>query len=85
MCILSATLDVTLKFAKRVWVNYLGQIVEYIKAMSKTRLSRRVARAVGIDHSDIKYDTTCINMVPGGLPISLVGEICHGKLDTHTK
>ena len=53
--------------------------------MSKTRLSRRAARAVDIDHSDIKYDTTCTNIVPGGLPLTLACEICHGKLDIHTK
>ena len=53
--------------------------------MSKTRLSRRAARAVDIDHSDIKYDTTCINIVPGGLPLTLACELCHGKLDIHTK
>ena len=53
--------------------------------MSKTRLSRRAARAVDIDHGDIKYDTTCTNIVPGGLPLTLACEICHGKLDIHTK
>ena len=38
-----------------------------------------------LDLSDIKYDTTCINIVPGGLPLSIACEVCHPKLDIHTK
>ena len=52
--------------------------------MSKTRRSVR-SRAIDLDLSDINYDTTCIDIVPGGLPLSIACEICHPKLDIHTK
>ena len=52
--------------------------------MSKTRKSSR-RRLVHIDLSDIRLDTTCINLVPGGLPLSTACEICKPKLDIHTK
>ena len=53
--------------------------------MKRSRATRRSARAIDLNHSDIKYDTTCIDIVPGDFPLSLACEICHGKLDIHTK
>ena len=52
--------------------------------MSKTRKSSR-RRSIHIDLSDIRLDTTCVNIVPGGLPLSTACEICKPKLDIHTK
>ena len=53
--------------------------------MSKRRRLSRSSRAMDLDLSDIKYDTTCINIVPGGLPLSIACEVCHPKFDIHTK
>ena len=51
--------------------------------MSKRRSSRR--KAVDIDLSGIKYDSTCVDITPGGLPLSLACDICKSKLDIFTK
>ena len=51
--------------------------------MSKRRSSIR--KAEDIDLSGIKYDSTCVNITPGGLPLSLACDICKPKLDIHTK
>ena len=53
--------------------------------MKRSRPTRRSTRAIDINHSDIKHDTTCINIVPGGLPLTMACEICHNTLDIHTK
>ena len=53
--------------------------------MKRSRPTRRAARAIDIDLSDIRHDTTCINIVPGGLPLSIACEVYHPKLDIHTK
>ena len=52
--------------------------------MSKTRKSSR-SRAVYIDLSNINYDTTCVHILPGGLPVNLACEICGPNLDIFTK
>ena len=52
--------------------------------MSKTGRSRR-SMAIHIDLRGISYDTTCVNSVPNGLPISIACEICYCKLDIYTK
>ena len=51
--------------------------------MSKRRSSRR--KAIHIDLSDIKYDSTCVDIIPSGLPLSLTCDICKSKLDIFTK
>ena len=51
--------------------------------MNTRRSSRR--KAEHIDLSGIKYDSTCVNITPGGLPLSLACDICKPKLDIHTK
>ena len=35
--------------------------------------------------SDINYDSTCITVIPDGLPVSLACENCKAKLDVHSK
>ena len=52
--------------------------------MSNTKRSRR-SRAIGIALTDIKCDTTCVNIFPGELPLSITGEVCGTKLDINTK
>ena len=52
--------------------------------MSKSRRSSRRG-AVHIDLSDIYYDTTCVTILPGGLPLSIVCDVCKPKLDIFTK
>ena len=52
--------------------------------MSRSRRSKR-PEVIHIDHSSIKYDSTCVNIVPGGLPITMVCDICKPKLDIHSK
>ena len=52
--------------------------------MSRSRRSKRPG-AVHISLSSIKYDSTCVNIVPGGLPIALACENCKPKLDIHSK
>ena len=42
-------------------------------------------KAIHIDISNIKHDTTCCNILPGGLPITVACDICKSKLDIHTK
>ena len=42
-------------------------------------------KAIHIDISNIKHDTTCCNILPGGLSITVVCDICKSKLDIHTK
>ena len=51
--------------------------------MSKRRSTR--GKAISIDASDIKFDNTCINILPGGLPLSLSCDICKPQLDIHSK
>ena len=51
--------------------------------MDKTVKARR-SRAVHIDISDIRYDTTCIDILPGGLPVSIASKVCHSNLDIHS-
>ena len=51
--------------------------------MSKRRSSRR--KVIDIDLSGIKCDSTCVNITPGGLPLSLACDICKSKLDIHTE
>ena len=53
--------------------------------MSKRSRSTRSSRAIDLDLSDIKFDTTCIDIVPGGLPLTIACQVCHPKLDIHTK
>ena len=52
--------------------------------MSHSRRSKR-REAIHIDHSSIKYDSTCVNIVPGGLPITMACDICQPKLDIHSE
>ena len=52
--------------------------------MDKT-IKAHQSRAVHIDLCNIKYDTTCIDILPGGLPVSIACEVCHSKLDIHSK
>ena len=52
--------------------------------MSNTRKSSR-CKAVHINLSNINYDTTCVNILPGGLPVNLACEVCGPKLDIFTK
>ena len=42
-------------------------------------------KAIHINISNIKHDTTCCNILPGGLPITVACDICKSKLDIHTK
>ena len=42
-------------------------------------------KAIHIDISNIKHDTTCCNILPDGLPITVACDICQPKLDIHTK
>ena len=42
-------------------------------------------RPVNICNTTIKYDTTCLTIERGGLPLSLCCEICAPKLDPLTK
>ena len=51
--------------------------------MSKRRSSRR--KAEDIDLSGIKFDSTCVNITPGGLPLLLACNIYKPELDIHTK
>ena len=52
--------------------------------MSETGMSWR-SRAIEIDLSDISYDTTCVNIVPNGLPLFIACGTCCRKLDIHTE
>ena len=52
--------------------------------MSKARRSSQ-SEAIYIDLSGIRYDTTCVNIIAGGLPLSIACDICHPKLDIHSK
>ena len=52
--------------------------------MSRSRRSKR-PEAIHIDLTRIKYDSTCVNIVPGGLPITIACDICQSKLDIHSK
>ena len=51
--------------------------------MSKRRSS--IGKVVHINLSDIKFDRTYRNMVPGGLHLSVACDICKPRLDIHTK
>ena len=42
-------------------------------------------KPIHIDISNIKHDTTCIHILPDGLPIIVACDICKPKLDIHTK
>ena len=42
-------------------------------------------KAIHIDISNIKHDTTCCNILPGGIPFHVACDICKSKLDIHTK
>ena len=53
--------------------------------MSKRSRSTRSSRAIDLELSDIKFDTTCIDIVPGCLPLTIACQVCHPKLDIHTK
>ena len=52
--------------------------------MSKNGRSRR-SKAVNIYISDNSFNTTCVNIVPNGLLISIACQICYRKLDIHNK
>ena len=52
--------------------------------MSRSRRSKP-SKAIHINLSKIRYDSTCLNIVPGGLPISIACDICQPKLDIHLK
>ena len=52
--------------------------------MSKFRRSSRRG-AIHIDLGDICYDTTCVTILPEGLPETVACDVCKGKLDIHTK
>ena len=52
--------------------------------MSRSRRSKR-PEAIHIDLTRIKYDSTCVNIVSGGLPITIACDICQSKLDIHSK
>ena len=52
--------------------------------MGKTAKARW-SRVVHIDLSEIKYGSTCIDILLGGLPLSIACEVCHSKLDIHSK
>ena len=51
--------------------------------MSKRRSSR--GKVVCIDVSDIKYDSACRDIVPGGLPFTVACDIYKPQLDIHIK
>ena len=53
-------------------------------SMSRSRRSKP-SKAIHIDLSKIKYDSTCLNIVPVGLPMALACDICAPKLDIHSK
>ena len=56
--------------------------------MSSVALANDSARATKCRKrciTTIKYDSTCLNIEPGGLPLSLACEICAPKLDPLTK
>ena len=52
--------------------------------MNRSRRSKR-REAIHIEYSSIKYDSKYVNIVPGGLPINIVHNICQPKLDIHSK
>ena len=52
--------------------------------MSRSRRSKR-PEAIHIDRTSIQYNSTCVNIVPGGLPITIACDICQSKLDIHSK
>ena len=41
--------------------------------------------AIDLDDSGVKYDTTCINIVPGSLRLPIACEVCHPKSEIHIK
>ena len=52
--------------------------------MSKSRKSSRRG-AIHIDLGDICYDTTCVTILPEGLPVTVACDVYKGKFDIHTK
>ena len=74
--ILSATIVVIFK-------QHIIKLHKNKSDMSARRSSRR--QEIDIDVSDIKYDSTCVDIIPNGLPMSIACDICKSKLDVHTK
>ena len=52
--------------------------------MTSKRRSRG-RQILHIDLTDIQYDSTCIDIIPNGLPYSVACDICKPKLCIHTK
>ena len=61
----------------------ISQILNQV-AIGRTTKARW-SRAIQINLSEIKYDTTCVNILPGGLPPSIACKVCSPKLDIHSK
>ena len=59
--------------------------IDFFQTFEDMTMRRSRHKAIHIDISNIKHDTTCCNILPGGLPITVACDICKSKLDIHTK